>query len=940
MKNFLLSLLIIFATIHTGFAQNSCPTPITPNVTIQNNVAVVTWNSIVSSSNSFTIAYKKTTDSLWTTSNVNGFAFTIGNLLNCTHYQAKVRLNCVNNTTSDYTAPINFTTTGCDPCNLQLPITYKITNDSVVTFTLSGNLTTTLYTINYRVQGTNTWSIASGIPTPTFQVVLKKCTKYEFIFSAICNNDVKTTNLVVETNGCVVSCLKPIVTATPGNTNVTLNFAVPSPITTVINYIVKYRKVGDSTFTTLNNIKGNTFNLNGGLLPCTKYEIQVAQICSNNTISDFTILYITTEGCSNTCIKPIVTTSIGDNAITLAFLSPNTLNPTYIINYKKVGDPTFTTINHSGTNPLVYLNGLTPCTKYEIKVTQICSNGTISDPTVLTVETTGCINCALDGFNYTLTNDIVAVISWQAPANTPVKLEYRKYTDNTYTIIGNIYSPYTINLQKCTKYIFRATLLCNGQVIVKELVFSTTGCVAACPKPVGISVSIDTTTATVLWTTSTPSSNYSQILYKKATDSTWTTVWTQGGFTKILNNLMPCTKYNVKVAVICTTSVSTTYSDFAEISFTTLGCNNNCTKPAGISVSMNVNNAIVVWNPVAGSTNYKLLYRKVTDSLFTTITTATSPFTLNNLMPCTKYIVKVAALCSNNTYTDYTEIAFTTLGCPLPCEQPKNLVARYNAIDKTITLTWVGNAPKYFIQYQTGNTSVNDSTTLGKYVIKNVKPCSTYVIIVKSLCPTSSGVIVGLKTTIKIPCKSNCTPPAVSNYSVNSNGVTFSWSFNGSISYTIELRRDGNTTWQVINTTNNSYTFTNLDSCQTYFVRLRSTCDSVTSSAYSATYSFRTGGTCFTGGTKSSTSLVLKTYPNPAVDMVNLNFELTTTSDLIAEFYSGTGILLKTTKLGSYIPGTYNEVIDDIEDLVQGINLVIIKNSENQILQSKTLLKQ
>ncbi len=1035
MKKFLLLLLVIFATIQSNFAQNNCPTPITPNITVQNNVAVLTWNSIVSSSNNFTVAYKKLVDSTWTTGNVSGFAFTMGNLINCTQYQAKVRLNCVNNTTSDYTIPINFTSGGCTPCNLAIPITYSLLNDSIATFALSGNTTTT-YNINYRVQGTNTWSILSGIPTPTFQVVLKKCTKYEFIFTAFCNNDTKTTNLVVETTGCNVTCLKPIVTATPGNNNITLDFAVPSPITTVLNYIIKYRRVGDSTFTTINNIKGNTFHINGQLLPCTKYEIQVAQICSTNSISDYTTLYVTTEGCSATCIKPVVNTSIGDSIITLAFLNPNTLNPTYVINYRKVGDSTFTTINHNGANPLLYINGLTPCTKYEIKVTQICSNGTISDATVLTLVTSGCNPvCSLDSFKYTLTNDTIAIISWVTTNKSGVKLEYRKSTDLNYTLIGNNITPYyTIILNPCTKYIFRATLLCNGQNIVKELDFTTTGCAVPCPKPSGISVSIDSTKATVVWTSSTPSSNYSQVLFKKATDSLWTTTFTNGGFTKVLNNLMPCTKYNVKVAVMCTLTTNVVLSDYTEISFTTLGCNNNCTKPDGISVSIGTNLATVNWK-VSNTTitQYKVLYKKSTDSTWATINATGLSTILSNLMPCTKYTVKVAAICGN-AMSDFTEISFTTLGCTTTCEKPigiatanvdnivltftnksitgvvpvfiimyrkvgdstfttvtvtglaailKNLmtcskyeikvqqqcgntlsdpltlyaatngckptcegptklVGKYNADTKSITLTWVGTATSYIIEYTVNGNTFQLNTTSNTISIPNILPCNIYQFRVTSICIDGNNTTQVTSTiNFSTPCliNNNCRTP--NKLSVTqTNNVDISWNNTGANQYIFEIKKDNDINWTSSTTTNTNISLTTLQPCTFYSIRVTSQCGKSMSTP-STILRFKTKGTgCFTSGNGVVTASIRNTYPNPISTNVTLEYELQAEDNLSIEFYNSNSIMVKRIELGVQQEGDYNTTIDDLDLLTSGLNYMIIRDKNKTIIQSKIIIKQ
>ncbi|WP_294324731.1 GEVED domain-containing protein [uncultured Chryseobacterium sp.] len=292
--------------------------------------------------------------------------------------------NAVNGEVEDYAVKLR-------PCSTTAPTNISfntITHTSAnVTWTVpTGGLT---FIVRYRVQGTSTWtevvvSTLNGNP-PLALTGLTPATTYEVQMAATCGTTAGTyTPSQTFTTRCDPT--PPAVTVS----NVTTNSAVVTwaPVVPSATYVVRYRVTGTSLWTTINVTAAplNTYTLTG-LSPYTTYEVQVANICNGETTV-------------NTWSNPKVFTTqrtceLPPPGLTITNLTPTTAvvvwdpfpGATYILRYRKVGIPSWTTVT-SNTNTIT-LTGLLELTPYEMQVANVCSGtpGTYTLPYYFTTPT-------------------------------------------------------------------------------------------------------------------------------------------------------------------------------------------------------------------------------------------------------------------------------------------------------------------------------------------------------------------------------------------------------------------------------------------------------------------------------------------------------------------------------------------------------------------------
>jgi hypothetical protein len=292
--------------------------------------------------------------------------------------------NAVNGEVEDYAVRLR-------PCATTTPNAPTFTaithNSATVNWTAgTGNLS---YLVQYRVLGTTTWTnvYASTLlgNVPLNLTGLIPATTYEVQVAAVCSNAPGTfTAIKTFTTRCDPT--PPSVAIS----NITTNSAVVTwtPLVPSATYVMRYREVGTTTWTQVNlpAPPANTYTI-PGLNPYTTYEVQVANICNGETtINPWSNPKVfTTE---RTCELP-------PPGLTITNLTPTTAvvvwdpfpGATYILRYRKVGIPSWTTIPVA-TNTLT-LTGLTEMTKYEMQVVNVCNGtpGTYTQPYFFTTPT-------------------------------------------------------------------------------------------------------------------------------------------------------------------------------------------------------------------------------------------------------------------------------------------------------------------------------------------------------------------------------------------------------------------------------------------------------------------------------------------------------------------------------------------------------------------------
>lgn len=279
------------------------------------------------------------------------------------------------------------------PCSNVAPSapTFNTITHTSATVTWTPAANNNSYILQYRpvTNPVSAWttvnvSAIAGNP-PVVLTGLTPATLYEVQIAAVCGGGPGSfTPIRTFTTRC---------DPTPPNvviSNVTATSAVVTWNPTVVSatYSVRYREVGSTTWTTINNLVPpvNSYTITG-LSSYKIYEVQVSNTCVGET---------TNNPWSNPQVFTTVRVcSVPPPNFTITQLTPTTAEvhwdpfpgATYILRYRKVGIPSWTVVPVN--NPTYTITGLLELTKYEMQVVNVCSGtpGNYTDPYFFTTPT-------------------------------------------------------------------------------------------------------------------------------------------------------------------------------------------------------------------------------------------------------------------------------------------------------------------------------------------------------------------------------------------------------------------------------------------------------------------------------------------------------------------------------------------------------------------------
>ncbi|MCS3870531.1 hypothetical protein J3D55_003447 [Chryseobacterium ginsenosidimutans] len=294
-------------------------------------------------------------------------------------------VNPANGEVEDYTVKLR-------PCNNTTPgnpVFSTITHNSVIiNWTAAAN--NNAFVLEYRPVTTpaSAWTTlnlsAFGGNPPVTVNGLTPATMYEVRVAAVCGSTGIGIYTPIDTFTTRCDPTPPVVTIS----NVTSNSAVVTwnPLVPSANYVLRWREAGTTVWNqpTIPQPPANSYTISN-LNSFKTYEVQVANICVGETTP-------------NTWSNPQIFTTIrvceiAPPGLTITQLTPTTAKvtwdafagSTYILKYRKVGIPSWTTVVVN-TNTYT-ITGLLELNKYEMQVANIC-NGTPGDFTDLYYFTT------------------------------------------------------------------------------------------------------------------------------------------------------------------------------------------------------------------------------------------------------------------------------------------------------------------------------------------------------------------------------------------------------------------------------------------------------------------------------------------------------------------------------------------------------------------------
>lgn len=402
------------------------------SVNVTASSATLNW-AAVGGATTYTVQYKPTSASAWTTAGpASGTNLTINNLIANTAYWWQVKANC-----SDWSAAANFTTAsgGGGTCAVPAGLTASNVGGTSATLSWSPSGGATSYTVQYKTAAATTWTTAGSTANAAFTLSnLTAGTAYSWQVKANCSGWSATANFTTVGGGGTCATPTGLGTNNITTTSVTLTWA---PAAGATSYIVQYRAVSSSAWIITPITTGLTRTLNN-LSPNTSYQWQVKSNCSgNSTVSNFTTL----NTGMGTCPAPadLSTTNVTVNAATLKWSAvPGATS--YTVQFKNNSSQFWST---AGTTTFISyaVSGLAANTAYDWRVKANCS--TYSATNTFTTLSGGGGGGAVCDAPINLTNNAIgstwAVISWAAVSGaTSYTLQIKLIHETTYTTLGTV----------------------------------------------------------------------------------------------------------------------------------------------------------------------------------------------------------------------------------------------------------------------------------------------------------------------------------------------------------------------------------------------------------------------------------------------------------------------------------------------------------------------
>lgn len=196
----------------------------------------------------------------------------------------------------------------CEAC--PAPYNLSAASDAIGSATLTWGAVPSTYTIRYRPQGGTTWAVVNDVSgTSALLSGLAVCQAYEFQVAADCGDTTSAFSpaFVWTSEGC---CTAPL-SLSASAVDTTSASVVWSTVLASDSYDLRYRAVGTMDWTELDNLNGNSTNLNG-LAPCTDLEIQMRSSCDGQAADWSSSATVHIPGCGQ-CVEGTFCNSGGDD---------------------------------------------------------------------------------------------------------------------------------------------------------------------------------------------------------------------------------------------------------------------------------------------------------------------------------------------------------------------------------------------------------------------------------------------------------------------------------------------------------------------------------------------------------------------------------------------------------------------------------------------------
>ncbi len=595
------------------------------------------------------------------------------------------------------------------------------------------------------------------------------------------------------------------------------------------SYEVSFGPLADPSPQVTTGFTGTQFSASN-LQPNTLYRIAVRSECGTDRSAVIDFAFVTSDLPPQPCPLPLPPT-VSDLNPTRARLNwtafPNVIS--YEVSYREVGAPNFIVVPNLPTATL-QLDNLSPATRYEVRLRNACIGfGFTPFSDVITFTTPGLLDQCLNAVRPPVvveTGTTSVRLNWTAaPGANFYELQYRRVGDAFWVGL-----PGTTALQALvadlipnTEYEFRLRVNCSGtpSPFTSE-VRAVTGTVPSpsCAIPTDVRIDeISESRAVVRWQPAAGALRY-EVSYRTTRGFITVSVPNISSTELELTNLLTATEYGVRVRALCA-SGSSNFSQ--ELFFRTAQPPIVCFTPA-VSVGAVGETAATVFG-VNVLDEYEVEFKAEGATDFTSVIASVVPFQLVNLLPGTRYELRIRNRCPNNTFSPYSaSVVFTTDRTPDPCPTPTRLTVE--VLGPTLArVSWPESIAFYKIEYRVEGSERWISgffTESGPILLRNLEPATPYEVRLVPICEGIEGrpsPTQPFLTGAAVPCPA----PTARLLTVDQTTATLSWVPDAAL-YEIGLRVAGQDLFSEDFTLDNPLMLKGLQAGTAYEFRVRRIC--------------------------------------------------------------------------------------------------------------------
>jgi hypothetical protein len=847
-----------FSATNTITVDANCPAPTITNATPTVNSITVEWTAVPLAVAGYLIQWRRPNDT-WSSAAVSAAttARIIGGLAPSTIYEVRIASFCGGTSRSAFTLRSVTTdgggSTGCTNPPAFTVVTPTI-NDITVAWTPLGGAMGG-YEVGIRTIGGTFADViiaSAGASSHTFVNLLPN-TAYEVRVRANCgsgNFSTYTTN--VSTTLPPSSCPTPTnVVLTPGPNSILVSWTAA---TGAQGYRVEYRTGVLGTFAAVDLPATATSTNITGLASNTAYEVRVRTSCGGAIVSGYT----TTQTTSTICPVPVISSIVaGPTAFTINWVTAGFAVDGYRVEYRRVGDATFTVVNAPPTPNFFTVTGLTRGVNYEVRLSTICGGGSASAATTIQNTTTNCNPPVIINSSSTETS---ITINWTPIPGviTGYRVEIKRAADANYTSqdVANVSTFTFTGLVAGTSYNARVSTICGaGDVSATSTVATiNTGGSTPCTAPGNVVLTPGGTAVNVTWAAVTGATGY-RVEWRRVGDATFTSSGDLAATPQayVIGGLTATTNYEVRILTICAGGVVSPPSGPTPIT-TTDGGDPNCPTPVIASALPAEASILVSWNTVTGTNiGYRIEWKRVSDATFTgaDLGSGQTSFSITGLAANTEYNIRLRTRCSATSNSAFTTLATTVRTASPGCNAP--MLTSINPTETSLEVFWnlaMGtNVTGYTLEYKLASattfTTVQLPATATRFDITNLVASSLYDVRIRSRCGATD--VSPFVTTQGTTVSSSCAVPT--NVSVGASATTLAVTWTGvsgsPLGYRIEYRTGtGAYTGVDVPATPTNFTITGLVPGTIYQVRIRTRCSATNQSAFVASGGITIGGPC------------------------------------------------------------------------------------------------